>query len=664
MADPVGVVALSLTCLHGCVKGLVVLSKAKHYNRDVSDVRLQTELTLHSLFTWAEEAGLTQEPPTLLMSANKAALVPKILGQLETLLLDLKQLEQRYELYLQPTSDDVETLHEDDSTLGQMGPQQQQCTKRADVAIFRKRKEPWKRLRWVTLDDKKFDRLLDKAKGYVSEVEKFLEQAKQERRDRYLEFCLRQAILNFNGQQELAIIDKEYGKAPSKLAIAAAARLKQTRLKLGFSDWTPDPAMTAPSRSVSTSTMVEKHCPSLQNSSGVPSKDMKLSIRPLTLSRAQRAQPLRTLAHYEDRLVLLEWKNVPSMRDPIISGRVNQVAALLQDLGPMFHSLPCRGFVKDRLANRYGYVFDLPDELCPPPRPSQPPTQDTCAGQPVPELRSLRQMLDQPGAPSLNMRLSLAVKMLETLLNLHTSGWLHKQLGSSNIILIRGADYGNAATNDELPNHSVYIGGYVFSRVDSPGEMTEPMKPEVDADLYRHPSQLGDAREPYRKSLDIFSVGCTLLEIGLWSSLRQILEHHSPTGAQSAVFSSPERSKSVSTVVRGIASQEANHGEADVSQKPRLDFMKLKHELLLPHLTVQRPGLGKAASQKSSLTGSSRSRIMRSLEAATGELYASVVEMFLAADDTIKATNADEHEFALDIEMKARDTVQAIAQAI
>ena len=96
MPDVVSIVSLSLTCFHGCVKGLIVLGKAKHYNRDVTDVRIQTELTLHSLITWAEEAGLTQDPPTLLMSANHAALVPEILGQLETLLLDLNQMRHRY----------------------------------------------------------------------------------------------------------------------------------------------------------------------------------------------------------------------------------------------------------------------------------------------------------------------------------------------------------------------------------------------------------------------------------------------------------------------------------------------------------------------------------------------------------------------------------------
>jgi hypothetical protein len=49
--DVVSIVALSLTCLHGCVKGLTVLSKASHYDRDVSNIRLQIELEQYLLFT-------------------------------------------------------------------------------------------------------------------------------------------------------------------------------------------------------------------------------------------------------------------------------------------------------------------------------------------------------------------------------------------------------------------------------------------------------------------------------------------------------------------------------------------------------------------------------------------------------------------------------------
>jgi Prion-inhibition and propagation len=114
--DIVGVVALSLTGLHASVKGLTIISKANHYDRDVSNIRLQIELEQHSLFTWAEAVGLTQDPPTLQMSANDAAYVPEILQRLDGLLDNLDQLKKLYGLELRPTSADVEALDDESST--------------------------------------------------------------------------------------------------------------------------------------------------------------------------------------------------------------------------------------------------------------------------------------------------------------------------------------------------------------------------------------------------------------------------------------------------------------------------------------------------------------------------------------------------------------------
>ncbi|KAL9633190.1 MAG: hypothetical protein Q9164_004850 [Protoblastenia rupestris] len=655
MADAVGLIALSLTCLSGCVKGLVVLSRAKFYNRDISDTRLRAELTLHSLTTWAEEAGLMQEPPTLSMSTINAALVPKILGQLEMLLLDLRQLEQRYGLRLEPTSENLEALYDDDTTRDATNPQQYEYINKA-VAIFCKRKEPWKRLKWVTLDDKKFDHLLNRIRSYISELEKFLERAKQENRDRSLELFFREAILNANGQLELDAIGTESGNTTSKYAIAAAAKLKQTRLKIGFSSSTSTPATATLSESSSASLVPGKIDLTVPRAPSVETKIMKLSMRLLTLSRSARAQPFRTLAQYNNRAVLLEWKNVAHMTDLTISRRVNQVATLLQVLGPMFHSLQCRGFVEDRIAKRFGYIYDLPDELGAPSRASRPIAPATDAIHSVPELRSLRQALEQTNMPSLNLRLSHSLILLENLLNLHTSGWLHKEFRSDNVILIRGTNDICQSINQELSTYSVYIAGYTHSRVDNPGELTEPLQSDFEADLYHHPSTLCDPRQPYHKGLDIFGVGCILLEIGLWSSLRRILEIHNALRPNSTSSSLPNRSTSdLTQVSSNILRQSEDEDKND--EKPLLDLMKLRHELLLSPLTTHTPRL-------TSLTTSNRSSIMASLEAATGSQYRGIVEDFLTVGNKITESKANEDEFALDLETRARDTVRAIVGAI
>jgi hypothetical protein len=45
--------------------------------------------------------------------------------------------------------------------------------------------------------------------------------------------------------------------------------------------------------------------------------------------------------------------------------------------------------------------------------------------------------------------------------------------------------------------------------------------------LYRHPSALRDPRLSFTKRHDYYALGLVLAEIGLWSSLQEILKNHS-----------------------------------------------------------------------------------------------------------------------------------------
>ena len=644
--DAVGIAALSLTCFIGCFKGLLVISKARHFTRDVSDVRLQIELSLQSLFTWAEEAGLTHEPPSLLVSASHAMLVLDILRQISQLVLDLNHLKEKYGLHLSSYSGDVESLDDEDSTLSKLGLKQQEYTTRADIAVFRKRKEPWKRLQWVTLDDKRAANLLEKINIFIGELGRFLEQSKQARRDRYLEVAYRDAVLNTEGQQQLHILEQEYERkaASANVAIAAAARLKQTRLRLRLDEDSPliasgssgpnGQCQDGPENRPRSSRPVGSESPPVSLDS------MRLRIRTLTLPRLARVPGLlRSLAFYDKSAILLEWKSGPRLGDAkILDRRVSQVAAFLHEIEPSFHSLPCRGFVKDHEANRYGYVFDLPESLSasnpllgqPSIRPSQPV---------LPEMHSLRKMLDQTGqTPSLNSRLRLSVIILETILNLHTSGWLHKELRSANVILIRQASCADAPL--DLSSYETYVAGYTYARADNPDELTEPLASSTEVDVYRHPSSLGDSRRPFSKTFDLFSVGCTLLEIGLWKNLRQILICHAPSALSSK--------------------------RDDKDFKP--DYMQLRHEVLLLPLGLAQNSSSGTKDKEPSGANNPPCNILRSLEAAMGIAYTSIVKELLSAAEHASTTSedasVDHHASVLDLEIRAKHVVQAIANIV
>ena len=314
--------------------------------------------------------------------------------------------------------------------------------------------------------------------------------------------------------------------------------------------------------------------------------------------------------------------------------------------------------MEDRVAKRYGYIFDLPGELSAAAGACKPASGGTYALEShlEPELRSLRQILDHSSMPSMNRRLSLAVMLLENLLNLHTSGWLHKEFRSDNVILVRKLNHTREDTSDELSLYSVYIAGYIHSRVDSPGEMTEPLNSELDADLYRHPSLLCDSRHSYHKTLDIFALGCTHLEIGLWSSLRRVLECHTHARSNTVAPSAPARSISeeirvCSNCMGPIENETKNYKQSS------LGLMGLKYDLLLSQFVTYK-------SQGASVTASKRSVIMVSLEAAMGKRYTKVVEECLAVGNQVEGNDLNEHEYALEFEMRARDTVRALSEAV
>ncbi|EME81799.1 uncharacterized protein MYCFIDRAFT_122413, partial [Pseudocercospora fijiensis CIRAD86] len=102
-----------------------------------------------------------------------------------------------------------------------------------------------------------------------------------------------------------------------------------------------------------------------------------------------------------------------------------------------------------------------------------------------------------------------------TLLQLHTSGWLHKEFRSDNVLFFRDS----AEDPGAFLRSKLRVTGYAHARLDRPTEPTEPLQSELEADLYRHPACLRQHRESFQRAFDMFSVGCVLIELGLWRSL-------------------------------------------------------------------------------------------------------------------------------------------------
>jgi hypothetical protein len=96
----------------------------------------------------------------------------------------------------------------------------------------------------------------------------------------------------------------------------------------------------------------------------------------------------------------------------------------------------------------------------------------------------------------------MGIILLETLLQLHTSGWLHKALSSHKLLTFK-----SIRSDRELPPDpgqlQIYLTGHLYARPGDIAELTEPGQTQMDAELYRHPLSLGASRTRYRKSFDL-----------------------------------------------------------------------------------------------------------------------------------------------------------------
>lgn len=103
------------------------------------------------------------------------------------------------------------------------------------------------------------------------------------------------------------------------------------------------------------------------------------------------------------------------------------------------------------------------------------------------------------------------------LLELHTVGWIHKGLGSHNVLLF-------SDPNGKVRYDKPFISGFDFARPDRPGEVSLFTRPSK-FDIYRHPELRAlkpspDVSKPSSSRVhDVYGLGLVLFEIGMWMPL-------------------------------------------------------------------------------------------------------------------------------------------------
>jgi serine/threonine protein kinase len=401
---------------------------------------------------------------------------------------------------------------------------------------------------------------------------------------------------------------------------------------------------------------------------------MRLSMSQLVIN-SPRPNTFRTFERYHGKPVLIEWKEVGYLNFKALETRVDCVSTFLQELEASFHSLPCRGYVKDHDARRYGYVFDLPTTSDTNISPST-SELDVSDLPPFPTVCTLREILDlEAPAPSLNLRVSYAVRLLETLLQLHTSGWLHKELRSENILFIQNTSSISCENDhavDDLSPSQMYLAGYVYTRADNAAEMTEPLESELEADLYRHPSTIGRHRLPFRKTFDMFSVGCILLELGLWATISTTLRRRSdrPSGNRGERRNDTDKQakNTIPLAQKPMSPTRSADRDPSASISRSIDLVKVRSELLSSLSPKFHPKVLHNGDTGTSAT-TPMHKVFKALESAAGKTFADVVRELISAETLREGKSelslpVNEHQDALALEMQSLNKLRSILDAI
>ena len=174
-----------------------------------------------------------------------------------------------------------------------------------------------------------------------------------------------------------------------------------------------------------------------------------------------------------------------------------------------FHVLDCIGVIPPtpRSAHDgFGFVYALPDRL------------QECSN---PRSRTLLQTMQQhkDQTPLLEDKFKIARCLASSIFELHSAGWLHKNLSSSSIVF-----FDHHIRNDPTSfKAEPYLLEFNYSRPDG-----EIWFSSVDVRIrtpYQHPAYDPD-KNRFEKIYDYYSVGVILLEIGFWEPISTFESRH------------------------------------------------------------------------------------------------------------------------------------------
>lgn len=509
VAGIVGLIGFSLKILQDCVVGIELISTARNFGTNADRYRARLDWEKFRLIRW----GDTVEDARRDASSSKRNLdwarIQDVLAQLEVLLTDSEKLEQRFHLEL------------DDETVSKIGARMstdaEKCTYFNRI-MRRIRPEPrlvsaqdinskasvWIRSRWAISGRTKLNELIQEITMFVGKLWGYLDEQDMAFMVKGMQYLLGEAISRTSNLSDIKLLNDMLNSSSATQhsqsivrPVAALGMLKEKRLALG----------------IDVSTMGENadEGPPTSQQGRKVTIPRSVRIKSGEVIRGESGSPIREIATYRNKPVLLEWKRIQPGLEEKLKYRVEALGLLLNEAheSPL-GCLPCAGFFEDIGSDRYAFVFELPLTA-----------SGTGDGISRSELLSLYAWIgtDKVPKPTLEERIAMATSLVGTVRQLHVIGWLHKAIRSENVLFCYLA--GSSPSSKEISGP--YLAGFSYARAAQPTEFSERPDADPEVNIYCHPESMGSQPKTFRKGFDMYALGLVLLEIGLWQRLRDVL---------------------------------------------------------------------------------------------------------------------------------------------
>ncbi|KAF2232421.1 hypothetical protein EV356DRAFT_578463 [Viridothelium virens] len=493
-----GLLSLAFQTFHGCVKAYQVFYRAQSLGNDGEIICSRLRWEQFRTEDWAKRAELADSP----LETVNWFIALDVLKELEVILTKTDVLKTKYSLTVEEDANSDRNVVAPAKGLGKFIARLSPDSISTSSQAILSKNSKLNRFKWAITDREKAGLLT----RHISELNHrlliLLDSAERKSVEVAISSLLRDYISQSTSlgeiQEAQQLLNPDISKKDDVLA--QVARLKSIRLCTG-ADKREDEEQPSATRGDPPSWM-----PRLK----------RLNRKKFETIPRGSSSPYRRLelARYDGRQVVVEWKNAQGSLWGEVQDQVKRLCLLLSSLQDTasklnpFHCLDCIGYLPWEEKGRYGLLYALPQNII---------AVDSMHW----SYRCLRCLLSEMKRLPLDDRFRIGLELAQTILQLHTAGWLHKGIRSENLFFFAPSETLNL---NKVVRGSMYLLGYDYARSDDKegAALTQYVNSPARTQIYKHPEYRGRDRQPFRKQFDMYGLGCVLLELAHWSPLIEI----------------------------------------------------------------------------------------------------------------------------------------------